>query len=231
MAMRGDMAPVKDLQTETAPQRPGVYSRGTETVDAILKAAHMVLIEEGAAAFTVRRIAAACGMKVGNVSYHFPRKEILVQVLLDDMFNTYDAKLEMSVRQPGLSADERLRTVIIMCLDDIAGKRTTRLFTELWALANHNDFIAERVRVFYRSVHEVIGEYVGALNPRLSTDEVRTVSLFISASMEGTTPFLGYQKPWADKMPAITALSADWFVKLAKTIEPGEIAALVKQRD
>ena len=219
---------VEDL-TEITPVKPGIYSRGTETVDAILKAALSVLIEEGAAAFTIRRIAAACDMKVGNVSYHFPRKEMLVQVLLDDLVASYDAKLELSVRQPDLPAEERLRIVIRMCLDDICGKRTTRLFTELWALANHNDFIADRVRVFYRKVHEVIGEYIAALNPALSQDEVDTLSLFISASMEGTTPFLGYRKPWADKMPAITAISAEWFVRLAKSIKPGEISEMTRR--
>src|SRR6188768_224930 len=148
--------------------RPGIYTRGTETVDSILKAALSVLIDEGAAAFTIRRIAAACGMKVGNVSYHFPRKEMLVQVLLDELVASYDAKLELRVRQPSLSAEERLRIVIRMCLDDICSKRTTRLFTELWALANHNDLIADRVRAFYRKVHDVIAEYVSALNPQLS---------------------------------------------------------------
>lgn len=209
--------------------RPGIYTRGTETVDSILKAALSVLIDEGAAAFTIRRIAAACGMKVGNVSYHFPRKEMLVQVLLDELFASYDAKLELRVRQPSLSAEERLRIVIRMCLDDICSKRTTRLFTELWALANHNELIADRVRAFYHQVHDVIAEYVGALNPRLSQDEVRTIALFISASMEGTTPFLGYEKPWADKMPAITAMSAEWFVRLAKSIGPGEISHMTER--
>lgn len=53
-----------------APSRPGIYARGSETVDQILKAALDVLIDEGADAFTLRRIAARCDMKVGNVSYH-----------------------------------------------------------------------------------------------------------------------------------------------------------------
>lgn len=219
------MADILDVAPST---RPGIYARGTETVDAILKAALSVLIDEGATAFSIRRIAAACDMKVGNVSYHFPRKEMLVHVLLDELVDSYDAKLERSVRQPDISAEERLRMVIIMCLDDISSKRTTHLFTELWALANHNDFIADRVRAFYRKVHDVIGEYVHALNPALDADEVQTLALFISASMEGTTPFLGHQKPWAAKMPAITALSAKWFVDLAKAVTPGEIAALTK---
>jgi len=217
-----------ELLVDTPPVRPGIYTRGTETVDSILKAALSVLIEEGASAFTIRRIAAACGMKVGNVSYHFPRKEMLIHVLLDDIVETYDAKLELTVRQPNLSAEERLRKVIVICLDDIAGQRTTHLFTELWALANHNDFIAEKVRTFYQKVHDVIGEYVCAINPALNAEEVHTLALFISASMEGTTPFLGYRKPWAARMPAITALSARWFVELAKTIQPGEIAGLVE---
>ena len=101
--------------------RPGTYARGTETVDAILKAAHDVLIEEGASAFTIRRIATASGMKVGNVSYHFPRKEMLIKIMLDELLESYDKLLESEVRKPGVSPEERLRLMIVLCLDDIAG--------------------------------------------------------------------------------------------------------------
>lgn len=209
-----------------APPRPGIYARGTETVDSILKAALFVLIDEGASAFTIRRIAARCDMKVGNVSYHFPRKEMLIQVLLDELVESYGKLLDEQVRKPGLSAEERLRRVIIMCLDDISGKRTTHLFTELWALANHNEFVADRVRAFYQKVHEVIGEYVATLNPRLTPDEVHTVALFISASMEGSTPFLGNGKPWAHKMGAFTALAVKSLVEVAKTATSHDIAGM-----
>ena len=207
-------------------QRPGTYVRGTETVDAIIKAALRVLIDEGAGAFTIRRIAAECGMKVGNVSYHFPKKEQLIQVLLDDILQSYDKVLERTVRQPGLDAEERLRLIIVLCLDDIAGKRTTRLFTELWALANHSAFVGDRVRVFYQSVHDIISEYVAELNPALNPDEVRSVAVFISASMEGSTPFLGYEKPWANRMRAFTAIAVHSLVQTAKTITSREIAGL-----
>ncbi len=213
-------------QTLLAPSRPGIYARGSETVDAILKAALDVLIDEGAECFTIRRIAARCGMKVGNVSYHFPRKEMLIQVLLDDLVDSYGAQLEDVVRKPGLTAEERLKLVIILCLDDIGSKRTTHLFIELWALANHNAFVADRVRAFYERVHGVIGDYVAAINPGLSGDDVHTVALFISASMEGATPFLGHGKPWAHKMPAFTALAVQSLVALARTATSRDIAAL-----
>lgn len=203
--------------------RPGTYVRGTETVDAILKAALRVLINEGAGAFTIRRIATECGMKVGNVSYHFPRKELLIQVLLDDLLESYDKLLEHRVRQPELSPEARLRLLIVLCLEDIAKIRTTRLFTELWALANHNAFIADRVRAFYQKVHDFIAEYVAAINPALGPDDVKTVALFISAAMEGTTPFAGYQKPWADHMPAMIRIATHHLVTLARTVTPEEL--------
>lgn len=206
-----------------ASPRPGTYQRGTETVSAILAAALHVLINEGAAAFTIRRIAAACGMKVGNVSYHFPRKELLIQVLLDEMLERYDKLLEDRVRQPALTAEQRLERIIVMCLDDIAGMRTTRLFTELWALANHNPFIADRVRIFYQKIYDVIGDYVAVLNPALSPQQVATVALFISSAMEGTTPFCGFHKPWADRMPAITRIAAVHLVQLARSVTPEQI--------
>lgn len=218
-----------DTDLPSAP-RPGTYARGTETVDAIIKAALSVLIEEGAGAFTIRRIAAECGMKVGNVSYHFPKKELLIQTLLDDIIGNYDKLLERTVRQPGLDAEERLRLIVVMCLDDIAGKRTTRLFTELWALANHDGFVADRVRLFYQRVHEIIAEYVAELNPALSAQEVRDVALYISASMEGATPFLGYEKPWASRMSAFTAIATHALVALAKSITSAEIAGLADRK-
>jgi len=213
----------------SSPTRPGIYARGTETVDQILKAALAVLIDEGADAFTLRRIAARCDMKVGNVSYHFPRKEMLIQVMLDELVDSYGAMMDQMVRKPGLTVEERLRRVIILCLDYIQSKRTTHLFTELWALANHSDFVADRVRAFYERVYRAIGEYVAELNPDLTADEVHSVALFISASMEGSTPFLGYGKPWAHKMPAFTALAATSLIQLAKTVTSRDLEGLMTE--
>lgn len=207
-----------------APARPGIYARGSETVDAILKAALNILIDEGAEGFTIRRIAARCGMKVGNVSYHFPRKEMLIQVLLDDLVDHYGRLLDERVRQPGLSAEEQLRRLIIFCLDDIRTRQTTHLFTELWALANHDAVVADRVRAFYERVHGVIGGYVAAMNPALPPEDVKTVALYISATMEGATPFLGYGKPWAERMPAYTAMAVQSLLMLARTATPQSLA-------
>jgi AcrR family transcriptional regulator len=217
---------VNETRVERPLVRPGVYSRGSATVDAILKAALHVLIEEGAAAFTLRRIAAVCGVQVGNVSRHFPRKEMLVQVLLEEFLAAAEPLVGRNSLLSEMSAQDALAMVIEGTLDEIDTKRTTHLFIELWAMANHNDFVAGRLETLYGRVHKLIGSLVTQLNPSLGPDEVETVSLFINASMEGTTVLAGYGKPWEAKMPQIKALALKSLIHLATTITPEEIRLL-----
>ena len=213
-------------RSATTTNRPGIYSRGSETVDAILKAALHVLIEEGASAFTLRRIAQQCGLNVGNVSRHFPRKEMLVQVLLEDLLSPSEGLIERNIREAGMSPEDAFALVIGGSLDQIQSKSMTHLFIELWAMANHNDFVAERVEGVYRYAHRLIASFVAQLNPALSAEEVDAVSLFINASIEGSTMLAGFGKPWSSTMPQMKAIAVRSLVQLAKTITPDEIRAL-----
>lgn len=206
--------------------RPGKYSRGSKTVDDILQAALTVLIEEGATAFTLRRIAAECNLQVGNVSRHFPRKEMLVQVLLGELLSSSEDLLKHGVYETNMPPEEALTLVITGTLDHIGTKRIARLMTELWAMSNHNEFVAERLEELYRYVLNLIGSFVKQLNPALNDEQVETVSLFINSAMEGTTVVAGYGKPWDKKMPSLKPLAAKWLVNMAKTITPEEVEGL-----
>lgn len=206
--------------------RPGKYSRGSKTVDAILKAALHVLIEEGSGAFTLRRIAAECNLQVGNVSRHFPKKEMLVQVLLFELLSNSEDLLKTGIRGTKMPAEEALAFIITGTLDEITTKRMTHLFTELWAMSNHDPFVAERVEATYRYVHTLIGKYVKELNPSLTAAEVETVSLFINATMEGTTVVAGFGKPWRRKMPALKRMSVKWLIEMVKTITSDDLKKL-----
>ena len=200
--------------------RPGVYARGSDTVDTILKAALKILIEEGASAFTLNRIASECGLKVGNVTRHFPRKEMLVQVLLEELLRPSQGLVEKNIKKKGLSAEAALEMVIAGSLDEIATKRMTHLFIELWAMANHNEFVADRLEACYRYVHELFARFIGELNPKLSAEDAYAVSLFICASIEGSTVMTGFGKPWSSMMPQMKVLAVKSFVHLDKTITP-----------
>ena len=208
------------------PRRPGISPRGTETVSAILEAARRVLVEEGARAFTLRRIASECGMQMGNVNRHFPRKEMLVRVLLEDMFEHGADEIAPELRMENRPADEQLAIFIRSSLDRIESKDLTRLFIELWAMANHNEYVADKVEIAYRNINALMEPLIAELNPALSPEEVEIVALYINTSMEGTTMLAGYGKPWSSKMPNIKEIAVKFLVDLAKTITPDQVRAI-----
>lgn len=148
---------------------------------------------------------------------------MLIQLLLEEMLEFYDRLLNDTVRRPGLSAETQLTMLIALCLDDIGSKRTTHFFIELWALSNHDSFVADRVAAFYRTAHGHLGEAIAVLNPALNPDEVHAVALFISSMMEGSTIFSGHGKPWAGRMNWLKGIATTTLVHLAKTITPAEI--------
>jgi AcrR family transcriptional regulator len=211
------------LTVRTALPRPGHYARGAETVDQILDAALDVLIDEGASAFTLRRIANRCGIQVGKLTHHFARKELLIQHMLGSLLDYYEALLDESVRQPGLDAQVQLERMIGIVLDDIVSRRTTHVFTELWALSNHNEFVAERVAAFYAHAHRLLAAPIAVLNPALSPDQAEILARYISATMEGTTIFAGHGKPWAHQMPQLKAIAVKGLIDLVRTIRPQDV--------
>lgn len=214
------------IRTTTARVRPGIYARGADTVDAILKAAKHVLVEEGASAFTLQRIATQCGLKVGHVNHHFPRKEMIVQVLVEEILTTGEDQIDGVMRKPGILPEVVLAELIVFMLNYIRTKNATRLYTELWAMANNNEFVAGRVEALDRYVQTLITEFVMKTNPRLGPEDAGIVALYIYGSTKGMIAFAGYEKPWASQMPQITNIAVANLIHLVKTITPEVISAL-----
>lgn len=206
--------------------RPGKSSRGSKTVDIILRAAVQVLIEEGSASFTLKRIAEKCNLQIGNVTRHFPRKEMLVQLLLHEILDSSEELIRCRIYEPHMPAEDALALIITGTMEGAKAKGTTHLLTELWAMGNHNELVADRMEALYQYVQILIGSFVKQLNPTLNDEEVEAVSIFINAAMEGTTVLAGYGKPWTAKMPLLKMIAANSLVKIAKTITPAEIRML-----
>lgn len=193
------------------PERDGGYSKGHETREMILRAALSILIDEGYRAMSMRRVAAVCGMKFGNLTYHYRTREDLVRELLDGMISSYEVEFEAIVHQPDLSPDERLERYCRLVLDDITTKKTTRLFPELWALSNHDPFVYERMHELYSRARRPLHEIIAEMRPDLSPGDQDMLTLFISYSMEGSTIFAGYEKPFRPQMNQIKQVSIEAF--------------------
>lgn len=80
-----------------------IAGRIISTQEQILAAALRLFNGQGAGQVTVRQIAAAAGMSHGNLCYHFPNTEALVERLYEDFAAKLNNALEHALARPALS--------------------------------------------------------------------------------------------------------------------------------
>lgn len=194
----------------------GTYNKGQERIEQILKAARDILIDNGYSGLTMRKIATAVSITIGNLHYYYSMAD-----LQDHVIGDYLAGFENVRIEAGTLAEDQFTAVVGFIIDDLNNRRTTNFFPELWAMANHDEQAAERMHELYRKARLDLNELIGTLNPALSENEREQVALFISASMEGLTPFIGNGKPWESKIPGIKNIAVNSFLELVKTITNG----------
>lgn len=200
------------------PPREGGYAKGHETREEILRAALHLLVESGYRTMTMRRIAAACDLKLGNLTYHFPTREDLVQALLEAVISSYEIEFERIVHNPSLDPEMRLAIYCEVVLEDIRTKKTTRIFPELWALSSHDRFVLERVHELYARARAPLELIIAEMRPDMPKSQRDAVTLFISASMEGLTVFAGHEKPFEAQMPELERIAVKSFINLLRNI-------------
>lgn len=126
---------------------------------------------------SMRKVAAACGMKLGNLTYYFPTKEDLVREL-DAVISSYEIEFDAIIHEEGVSPERRLEEICTLILEDIRTKKTTRFFPELWALSNHDRLfsIASTNSMPAQERHFLIIEEI---NPDLTkAEQTETLALF-----------------------------------------------------
>jgi AcrR family transcriptional regulator len=221
--------PVPESDVPAIQFKPGVYAPGRQAVTQILEAALDILINEGIRALTLRRIAAACGLRVGNVTYYFSTKDELLRAVLDVVLAGYSDAIQNLRNRTDEPPDQRLALMIRIILEDIQSQATTNLFSELWALSNRDTFVAECVNDIYSRGRAVLLELIGELNPGLDEQEREAVAVFIQASTEGMTIFAGYNKQFSDRMSLLESIAIKGLVDLARTIDSKTIRTGIRQ--
>jgi AcrR family transcriptional regulator len=199
------------------PPREGGYSKGHDTREQILSSALHLLVEEGYSALSMRRVAATCGLKIGNLTYHFATREELIRALLDALIRAYEVEFDAILQFTDETPEERLAEVCGLILEDIRTKKTTHVFPELWALGNHDPFVLERVQELYTRARRALLEIIRELRPDLGSAEHEDLALFISASMEGLTIFAGYEKPYEGRMNELEKIAIQSFLGVINT--------------
>lgn len=188
----------------------GASKKAQQTATLILDAAEQLMIEEGYHNFSIRKVANKAEITVGNLQYHFATKALLIEAMLDQCIGRY---LELFARTRAESGDdprEQLKHLIHVIYADLNTRTTTRFFPELWSLSNHEPYATKLMDAMYARYRAVLVEVIQAINPSLKPREANQLALFMSASIEGHTVFVGHGKPWlqdTQKMADLAVLS------------------------
>lgn len=206
--------------------QPGtaVSRKGSERIGQIIRAARDVLIRQGYQKFTMRAVADECNISVGNLNYYYRSKADLFEDLLETVIAGYLADFDVILTDSdSQSPEQSLEEIIRFIIADIGTRETTVFFPELWALANHDSRASKRMHELYRKARLVFDELIPQVNPALAEVEVRQLSLFLSASLEGHTMFIGHKKPWAKYRQNLSNIAAKGLLDLVRSITPDDI--------
>lgn len=196
------------------------YSKGEKRIKLILEAAEQLLIDSGYHNFSMRKVATKAGVSVGNLQYYYPSKDKLLEALLDKVIQNYLDAFEKFRGQ--YAPKEQFIKIIKTVIKDIKTKHTTVFFPELWSMANHEKHISKIMDSMYGKYRALVADVIREINPNLNECQAQRLSIFISASIEGHTMFIGYKKTWTKEAENILDISLQSFLWL---IEHGDIPA------
>ena len=195
-------------------------TKGERRIKIILEAAEQLLIDSGYHNFSMRKVATKAGVSVGNLQYYFPSKDKLLEALLDHVIQNYLDTFLLFRGQ--YTPKEQFIKMIKTVIKDLSTKFTTVFFPELWSMANHEKHISEIMDQMYGKYRALIADVIRDINPNLNECQAQRLSIFMTASLEGHTIFIGYRKPWTEEADNIIDISIQSFLWL---IEHGDIPA------
>ena len=87
-------------------------------------------------------------------------------------------------------------------------------FPELWVLANRDAKAAQQMRRLYDTYMDVVAGLIAKARPDLEETRVTEITLFICASIEGQTVFIGYETTHKQHRKALKEIALKTMIKL-----------------
>jgi AcrR family transcriptional regulator len=171
--------------------RPGtaVLPKGRERIEKILDAATGILIDEGYAQLSTRKIAARAGIRPGHLQYYYPTKQDVVRGLLERYLERATTAFDERLSTSTAPAASRLEAALDGILRDQGDGESARFFWELWALAARDPAVAEAMQLFYRSYWKTLVRALLATEPALGRPRAERRAALLIAMLEGLSLF------------------------------------------
>jgi AcrR family transcriptional regulator len=176
-----------DQEISTPGHKAGTATRrrGKIQVRKILNEARSILIGEGYAGLTIRKVARNLDISLGNITYYFPNKDTLLRALISDLLAEYHrAFLAEQERFPD-DPHGRFLAYVEFLIADCMKADTRAVFFQIWGLATHSDVVHELRDEIYAAARADTLELVAALNPTASAAALNTLVGICISLIEG----------------------------------------------
>jgi AcrR family transcriptional regulator len=170
--------------------RRTVQPKGRHRAQEILQAARALLVENGYAALTTRKVAQRVGIRQSNVQYYFPAKVDLVRALFESSVAASMRPLARMVRRR-MSPERRLSWALGQFLQSHQSLEQQVFVRELWALAAHDPAVAGVMNGFYRRWIDITTKNLLEITPALGLRRAQRRALLIISLVDGLSLFHG----------------------------------------
>jgi AcrR family transcriptional regulator len=168
-----------------------VQPRGQHRADEILAAARAVMVEDGYAALTTRKVAERVGIRQSNVQYYFPTKVDLVRALFEASVAASARAISARLAQGPASAEDRLLRSLEYFLETHHSIEEMRFLRELWALSAHDLEVAAVMQGLYQRWVDLTTRNLLQMNPALGRPRAQRRALLIISLVDGLSLFHG----------------------------------------
>lgn len=156
----------------------------------ILDTAIAEFTQKGQAAFSLRGVAMALDISLGNLTYHYKTKADLLRDMVEDRIADYLEWLERLLDAQEGSPSEVLSNVLRFFVRDLRSPEIA-FFPQLWALAMLDETAAEQMDRIYETERRIIQNLIADVKPEWSAEACLALALNIQATVEGLTLFIG----------------------------------------
>ena len=174
-------------------------AKGHERAGAILAVARELLGTEGYGALSMRSVAQRVGVSLSNVQHYYPNREALLEALLNQAFDGYQAGIDQRLAQRGQGAGGSgkavFQSIIDYFLDDLRDQISSGLFFEIAALANRHPYASRMFDTMLTRARRTLRNLMRDIAPELTPSQCEIRGALIVSQLIGLMIFLSDTRP------------------------------------
>lgn len=157
----------------------------------IIESAIHLIEHESPLQFSVARVARKIGISQGNLTYYFPKKDDLIQVVVERLISRYTENFDFN--KDRLDSEVISSNFLKFLLADAVNPTTINTFLFLWLNAQSNPETAKQLSRFYKTAidrHLALSKLQGTCLEQRATFALLTVAGVVN----GMIPIMGIAK-------------------------------------